>query len=188
MKRNLLYNIKNVHYYYLLKLLFFGHLGIIGSTFIIYFYELGFSKLETNILNSIFTLSVVLVEIPTGTITDSIGYRKTLLGAGILLTISMLLFYLHFGVVFIIMAQVCWGISFAIESGSLDSWIINTDEIKSIELDRLYAKSNQINNIFFAIGGLIGAYIAFYDIKNIWVTDNMKLLKVSLAQLTVLRI
>jgi len=50
--KNISMNLK----YYILNTLFNIHLGFIGATYVVYFYESGISKLTTNILLSIFFL------------------------------------------------------------------------------------------------------------------------------------
>ncbi len=82
----------NINIFYLLNALFFVHLGFIRAIYIVFFYNFGIIKLHTNMLSSIFAMTVFLFEIPSGAYSDLFGTRKSLLLSGGLLVLSMALF------------------------------------------------------------------------------------------------
>lgn len=155
--------------YFILQALFYVHLGIVGSTYILYFYNQGLSKLQTNIISAVFSITVFMMEIPSGAYCDRFGSRKTLLYAGITLSLSMLLFYIGGNIFILAIAQLLWGASFAFESGSSQAWVINKLQLKKEALDKMFAKSQKINSISMIIGGLIGAYLATKELRYIWI-------------------
>lgn len=155
--------------YFILQALFYVHLGIVGSTYILYFYNQGLSKLQTNIISAVFSITVFMMEIPSGAYCDRFGSRKTLLYAGITLSLSMLLFYIGGNIFILAIAQLLWGASFAFESGSSQAWVINKLQLKKEALDKMFAQSQKINSISMIIGGLIGAYLATKELRYIWI-------------------
>lgn len=155
--------------YFILQTLFYVHLGIIGSTYILYFYNQGLSKLQTNIISSVFSITVFMMEIPSGAYCDRFGSRKTLLCAGITLSLSMLLFWIGGNIAILAIAQLLWGASFAFESGASQAWVINKLQLKKEALDKMFAQSQKINSISMIIGGLIGAYLATKELRYIWI-------------------
>lgn len=157
-----------VRIYYLLNLLFYIHLGFIGATYALFFYNFGISKLMTNVLSSLFMVSVFVMEIPTGAYADAFGYRKTLILAGLFLNIAMLLFSVGDNILIFGIAQILWGVSFAFESGALDAWMVNNSFLTGPDLDKVFIKAGKINNISMIISGLLGGYLANINIALPW--------------------
>ena len=153
---------KNIFLYLLMKMLFSFHLGIIGSIYILFFYKNGFGKLETNILSSFFSIFVFVFEIPSGVLCDFFGRKKFIILSGIFLTVSMFLFSYSKSFIFLAVAQSFWGISAAIESGSVEAWLIDTDLSSEKSLEKIFAITQKYINIIGFINGIITVYISAY--------------------------
>jgi len=157
-----------IRIYYILNLLFYIHQGFIGATYALFFYSFGISKFLTNVLSSLFMVSVFVMEIPTGAYGDAFGYRKALILAGVFLSLSMAIFSFGntpwaFGI-----AQLLWGLSFAFESGTLDAWMVNNSYLTGPELDKIFVRSDKINNLSMIVSGLLGGYLASVDLALPW--------------------
>jgi len=157
--KNISMNLK----YYILNTLFNIHLGFIGATYVVYFYESGISKLTTNIL-----LSIFIFEIPSGIIADKFGEKAILLVSGITLVISMSFFLLGNSFYIFVVAQFLWGISFFSVSGALDSWFVNRVKNRN-NLPLFFAQANTINNSLKIISGFIGGILSQVSLKIPWV-------------------
>lgn len=155
--------------YILLELLFFLHIGIIGATYVLYFYNQGYTKLETNLLSGVFTISVFVFEIPSGAYCDLFGHRKTLIYSGYSLLLSMILFYIGRNTIILALGQILWGVSYALQSGALEAWVVDRGKFRGSELDKLFSKSQKISNIFMIIGGIIGTGLATISLFYIWI-------------------
>ncbi len=158
----------NVNNYYLINALFSSHLGLIGAMYIVYFYSFGLTKLNTNILSSLFMITVFLMEIPTGAYADIFGTRKCLLLSGLFLFLSMTLFWLGNNIWIFGLAQIMWGLSFAFESGALEAWMVNNSGFKGSRLDNVFAKSGKINNLLAIICGLVAGLLSGISLKWPW--------------------
>lgn len=154
--------------FYSLNTLFYLHLGFIGAIYTVFFYNQGIDKLQTNILSSIFTICVFIMEIPTGAYADVFGTRKSLLLGGFTLLMAMLGFTIGTNIGWFIFAQALWGVSFTFISGALDAWIINKLNLKGVERDIVFTKVNKIGNIASIICGFIGGFAFNLDNKLPW--------------------
>jgi len=111
--------------YLLINTLFFLHVGFIGATYILFFFDNGLGELVTNIVSACFSLSIFIFEIPSGAYSDTFGNRKAILSGAFFLIISMLLFSTGHTLVIFIIAQIIWGLSYALISGALESWVVS---------------------------------------------------------------
>ena len=158
----------SINIFYLLNALFFVHLGFIGAIYIVFFYNFGISKLHTNMLSSIFAITVFLFEIPSGAYSDLFGTRKSLLLSGGLLVLSMTLFAFGNNLWVFALAQGFWGISFAFESGALDAWMVNNSQSKGTQLDNTFARARKINNLLSILSGFIGGLLSNFSLRWPW--------------------
>jgi|GEM_PF-518157 len=158
----------DINNFYLINALFYMHLGLIGAMYIVYFYNYGLTKLSTNVLSSLFTITVFLMEIPTGAYADIFGIRKCLLLSGIFLTSSMATFLIGNSLYFFALAQILWGLSFAFESGALEAWMVNRSGFKGQQLDNAFARSRKINSLLSILGGLIAGLLSGLSLKWPW--------------------
>lgn len=92
--------------YIILETLFYLHSGIIGATYILYFYDLGYSKFVTNIITSVFNVFVFIFEIPSGSLSDNRGNKSALIISGIALSSSMALFLYAGNISILILGQI----------------------------------------------------------------------------------
>lgn len=155
--------------YIILETLFYLHSGIIGATYILYFYDLGYSKFVTNIITSVFSIFVFIFEIPSGSLSDNRGNKSALMISGIALSSSMALFLYAGNISILILGQIFWGISYAMQSGALEAWVVNTAELHDSELDAVFSKSAKIRNIVMVLGGVLGTLIAKAGLRYIWI-------------------
>lgn len=152
----------------LLETVFFLHTGIIGAVYTLYLLSLGLSLFEANAISAIFNITSIVFEVPSGAMCDSIGKRKTSLLAGITLFLAMFCFLSSVNILVVVMGQVFWGLSYALESGTIEAWLVNDGALKGNELDRVFAASRKIQGITMIVGSFIGSWLADYSLKFIW--------------------
>lgn len=155
--------------YTILESLFFVHSGIIGATYMLYLLDQGLTIFQANIVSSIFNVAQIIMEIPSGAISDIIGERKTSLYSGLSLVIAMLLFFIGTHTTILIFAQIFWGISYALASGSLESWVVKKTNYRKAELDHLFATNAKVKNIAMILGSFLGSYLAGVSLNYIWI-------------------
>ena len=149
----------NINLYYIFS--FIGSIQFYGPIFALFFQS--FSLSQTQILSflSIYAISTILFEIPTGIFSDYIGRKKTLLISSILLSLCFFIFafgnnYWYFAVAYLIM-----GLSGAFSSGTDQSFLYDTllNLKKENKFKKILGKSAFIENlaviISMALGGLL---------------------------------
>ena len=145
MKKNI--RITKSRQFILLETVFFLHTGIIGAVYTLYLLSLGLSIFEANMISAMFNVSSIVFEVPSGAMCDSVGKRKTALFAGVSLFLAMFCFLSSIHIIVVLLGQLLWGLSYALESGTIEAWLINDDTLKGNELDRIFAASRKIQGI-----------------------------------------
>ena len=126
----------------------------------------GLSNVEAFAANAIYTLGLVLFEIPTGMVADTWGRRTSyLLGAGIQLVGNLLYFWMWhvkgpfwgWGV-----ASLLLGFGYTFFSGALEAWLV--DALKHAgykgDLDPIFAKNQIVTGVAMLVGTIAGGFIA----------------------------
>lgn len=166
MKKNI--KIPKHRQFILLETVFYLHTGIIGAVYTLYLLSLGLSILEANMISAIFNVASIVFEVPSGAMCDSVGKRKTALFAGVSLFLAMFCFLSSINILVVILGQIFWGLSYALESGTIEAWLVNDDFLKGSALDSIFAASRKIQGITMIIGSFIGTWMAEYSLNYIW--------------------
>jgi MFS family permease len=114
----------NIRKIYLYRVL----LGLIFPvpTIVLFWQEHGMSLTDVMVLQALFAGTMVLLEVPSGYLSDTIGRRKTLLLAGCANTVAVLIYsqaqhFFHF-----LLAEMCFACGFAFISGTDAALIYDT--------------------------------------------------------------
>ena len=126
----------------------------------------GLSNVEVFAANAIYTLGLVLFEIPTGMVADTWGRRASyLVGAAIQLVGNLLYFWMWhtkgpfwgWG-----LASLLLGFGYTFFSGALEAWLVDAlaDAGYHGELDPIFAKSQIVTGVAMLVGTIAGGFIA----------------------------
>jgi MFS family permease len=126
----------------------------------------GLSNVEAFAANAIYTLGLVLFEIPTGMVADTWGRRTSyLLGAAIQLVGNLLYFWMwHTKGPFIgwAAASLILGFGYTFFSGALEAWLV--DALKDAgydgDLDPIFARNQIVTGVAMLVGTVAGGYLA----------------------------
>ncbi len=136
-------------------------LGILIPVLVLIQQAKGLSLLEVGSVMAVYGIVVILLEVPTGSLADLHGRKRIYLIATAvnLLSTSMLLFVSSFSGV--MAALIVYGISRALNSGSMDAWFV--DEFNRVSpdgnLQRALAVIEVAVLIALGIGSLLGGYL-----------------------------
>jgi DHA3 family tetracycline resistance protein-like MFS transporter len=102
------------------------------------------------LIQTVFTTTLLLFEIPTGVVADVYGRRLSVIIGYVLTGIGALIegIFPVFGPV--LLAQVVWGIGFTFISGARDAWI--ADETGGARVGHTYMRGSQVGRAAFLIG------------------------------------
>jgi MFS family permease len=126
----------------------------------------GLTNYEAFAANAIYTLGLVLFEIPTGMIADTLGRRASyLLGAGIQLVGNLVYFWMWhthgpfwgWGV-----ASLLLGFGYTFFSGALEAWLVDALKHAGYEgdLDPIFARNQIVTGVAMLVGTIAGGFIA----------------------------
>jgi MFS family permease len=126
----------------------------------------GLTNVEAFAANAIYTLGLMLFEIPTGMVADTWGRRTSyLLGAGVQLVGNLLYFWMWYtkgpfwgwGV-----ASLLLGFGYTFFSGALEAWLVDALKHAGYEddLDPIFAKNQIVTGAAMLVGTIAGGLIA----------------------------
>ena len=129
---------------------------------VLFFKENGLSLFEVMILQSVYSLTVAITEIPSGYIADYFGRRKSIIFSTIFTFSGYLIFSNFSGFDYFVIAQILVAIGGSLMSGADSAIIYDTlvETEKEKQYTKIEGKTYAIGNFSEAIAGLIGGVLA----------------------------
>lgn len=129
---------------------------------VLFFQEHGLSLSKVMILQSIYSISVALFEIPSGYIADIFGRKKAIIISTILSFIGYVLFSFFSDFTVFIIAEILIGVGGSLMSGSDSAIIYDTliDNNNKEKYTKVEGKNYAIGNFSEAIAGVLGGILA----------------------------
>ncbi len=128
--------------------------------------DAGLSNLEAFAANAFFTLGMVVFEIPTGIVADTVGRRASYLLGTLVLSASTVLYWLMWvwSAPFWAWAaaSVLLGLGFTFFSGAVEAWLVDALRASDYkgELDPVFSKGQIVGGIAMLAGSVLGGVIA----------------------------
>lgn len=119
----------------------------------------GMSLFQIGLMMGFYSLTVVLLEVPTGGLADAIGRKRVALLAYTIILFGGIIFLGAFSFPIFLLGFILNGVGRALASGALDAWFIDTAQAidPEIELQPLLAKANTVALLALGIGTLGGS-------------------------------
>jgi MFS family permease len=159
--------------YILLSCLYAITLSFNKTTFVLFFYDKGFTKLETNLIFSVFNFSTLIFEPLASPISEVFSKKLSFIIGCFLKIITTILFISGNNIYFMITAEVFSGLAAAFISGTLISWFI--EKLKEInqweEGYKILNYTGRFKAISTIIGGISGAYIGNKNLVFPWIAS-----------------
>lgn len=135
----------------------------------------GLSLSQILIIQSAYSIAIVLFEFPSGLLADNYS-RKNLYSLSKLFLIIMFLIVLFSNQFYLIFAAwFCYGIAAALDSGTLDAYIINQLKLAhhGAELRKFLALSNRLEIVGLLLGSSLGGILYHFIGINIYVLGTV---------------
>jgi len=134
---------------------------LIGTIFTLFFQNLGLDPYKIALLISIWSVTTLILEVPSGMLADKFS-RRNLLILGLVLQTVGFVFWLFGGFFNFAIGFILWGTKNALASGTLEAFVY--DELKSYESQQLYEQVSGKMSGYFSLGlmlsTILGGYIA----------------------------
>src|SRR5918995_3043200 len=132
----------------------------------IFLLDAGLSNLEAFAANAFFTVGMVVFEVPTGIVADTVGRRASYLLGTVTLTVTTLLYVLlwELKAPFWEWAAVSMllGLGFTFFSGAVEAWLVDALQATGFtgSLDSVFAKGQVVTGAAMLTGSGAGGYVA----------------------------
>lgn len=119
------------------------------------------NPLQLMLVGTTLELACFIFEIPTGIVADVYSRKLSIVIGGVLTGVGFILEGSISSFVFVLVAQIVWGLGSTFISGSLEAWI--AEEEKNKDLDEIYIKGAQAGQIGAFIGIVLSTVIANFS-------------------------
>src|SRR3954452_12174405 len=132
----------------------------------IFLLDAGLSNLEAFAANAFFTAGMVLFEVPTGIVADTIGRRASYLCGTVTLTLATLLYVWLWDVraAFWLwaLASLALGLGFTFFSGAVEAWLVDALHATGFtgELESVFGRGQIVGGVAMLSGSLGGGVLA----------------------------
>jgi len=132
----------------------------------IFLLDAGLSNFEAFAANAFFTAGMVLFEIPTGVVADTIGRRVSYLAGTLTLMVTTLLYVLLWQVEGPFWAwalvSVLLGLGFTFFSGAVEAWLVDALDATGFDgsLETVFGRGQIVTGVGMLTGSVTGGYVA----------------------------
>ncbi|MEZ3168283.1 MFS transporter [Halorubrum ejinorense] len=130
--------------------------------------DLSFTQIV--VLESIYNLTTVLGEIPTGYVGDRLGRRNSLLIGTALIAVTLLGIGLAGSFLAFAGLYVCWSMGYNFRSGSEDAWLYDTltDDLSADQFAHVRGRGDAVALAIGAGAAVTGGYLGSLDLSLPW--------------------
>jgi MFS family permease len=132
----------------------------------IFLLDAGLSNLEAFAANAFFTAGMVLFEVPTGIVADTVGRRTSYLLGTVTLTISTFLYVFLWQIEAPLwqwaIASMLLGLGFTFFSGAVEAWLVDALTATGFtgELESVFGRGQIVTGTAMLTGSVAGGFIA----------------------------
>ena len=138
--------------------------SLVATVMIVYHIEIvHLNPLQLILVGTTLELACFIFEIPTGIVADVYSRKLSIVIGGVLTGVGFILEGSISSFIFVLVAQIVWGLGSTFISGSLEAWI--AEEEKDKDLDKIYIKGAQAGQIGSVIGIVLSTVIANFSVR-----------------------
>lgn len=138
--------------------------SLVATVMMVYHIEIvHLNPLQLILVGTTLELACFIFEIPTGIVADVYSRKLSIVIGGVLTGVGFILEGSISSFVFVLVAQIVWGLGSTFISGSLEAWI--AEEEKNKDLDEIYIKGAQAGQIGAFIGIVLSTVIANFSVR-----------------------
>jgi len=144
--------------------------GLLAPVLAVYFRQQGLSLLEVGIVASVFEVSMLAFELPTGFIADRFGRKVSVACCFACLGLAGVVFWLAGGVTGFITATVLQGLGYTCVSGALQAWAVDTlkQQGEPGQIQNTIISGVQGRQTGLIVGSILGGYLGLRYMTVNW--------------------
>ncbi len=133
--------------------------------------DAGLSFFEVFVANAAFSAGMVIFEVPTGVVADTLGRRISFLLSVSVLAATTLLYValaqVDAGVVAFAVVSVLMGLGFTFYSGAMEAWLVDALAVSGYTglLDKVFARGQQVTGAAMLVGTVGGGLLGQIDLS-----------------------
>jgi MFS family permease len=157
--------------YYTLAGLYTLSAALIWGVNTLFLLDAGLSFFEVFLANAAFSAGMVVFEVPTGVVADTLGRRVSFLLSVVVLSVTTLLYValaeVEAGVVAFAVVSVLMGLGFTFYSGAMEAWLVDALSVTGHDgaLDAIFARGQQITGAAMLVGTVGGGLLGQLDLS-----------------------
>ncbi|MDD2871297.1 MAG: MFS transporter [Candidatus Gracilibacteria bacterium] len=137
-------------------------------TIVLFFQENGLNMREILLLQSVFSLGMILFEIPSGYFSDVLGRKYTLVFGSILGFFGICIYAFSYGFYGFMLAELVLGLGASFISGTDSALLYDTLEQigKTDDYKKIEGKMSSVGNFSEAIASVLGGFLALISLRT----------------------
>ncbi|MEI6061909.1 MAG: MFS transporter [Bacteroidota bacterium] len=157
---------RNLTALYLIKIA--KWMNLIMPVIVLFYKSNGLSMKDIFLLQSVYSLTLMTLEIPTGYFADHAGRKRSILAGAMLGFIGYLVYSFSFGFWQFVAAEVVLGISQSLVSGADSAMLYDTLAVSKQRhrYTQLEGRISSIGNFGEAFAGIIGGFLAVLSLRT----------------------
>lgn len=135
---------------------------------VLFYQDNGMGMHDIFVLKAIYSIAVVIMEIPSGWMADVWGRKKTLILGSILGCSGMIIYSFSYGFIAFVVAEIILGVGHSFISGADSAMLFDSlkADQKSNRYTKLEGRITSIGNFAEAIAGVIGGFLAAITLRT----------------------
>lgn len=131
----------------------------------------GLDIFQVMLVNTAFTLSQLVCEVPTGVVADTIGRRASILFAMGTLVVSTLLYVatpaFGWGMVGFVGASILLGVGYTFQTGAVEAWVVDALDGtgSTVPTERVFARGQIAFGVGMLSGSILGGLLGQIDLS-----------------------
>ncbi|PKP08206.1 MAG: MFS transporter [Bacteroidetes bacterium HGW-Bacteroidetes-4] len=156
----------NIYKLYLIKIA--KWFMLIMPIVVLFYNENGLEQFDIFLLQGIYSVAIVVLEIPSGYFADVLGRKKTLIAGSILGFLGYVVYSFSYGFAGFLIAEIVLGIGTSLISGADSAMLYDTllDEKREKQYLKFEGRIISIGNFAEAIAGIAGGFLATYSLRH----------------------
>ncbi|MFN2181639.1 MAG: MFS transporter [Candidatus Promineifilaceae bacterium] len=132
--------------------------GLVLPIFVLFMQSRGLGLMQIGIIMGAYSVTVVLLELPTGGLADAVGRKKVSLLANSIDILASIIIFFSFSFWGFLLGMLFMGVSRALNSGALDAWYVDSLQAAdpAVDLQPALAQAGTVTLIALGSGTLVG--------------------------------